>query len=348
MDPVLLHYFSATDELERQERLAELVLLHAAPAVRHTLRQKFGFYVNQGGINPYNQDAEDLYQEAIARIVELLNKLRHSSSKGEIEHFRQYSSRVAINVCVNFLRAKSPARRRLKENVRLLLIRHSEFAIWKAGAVYFCGFASWAGNQTSSWQPDTSAMDEKTAQLRALGFSTNEIKRGSLTRIVREFFEWTRAPVELDTLVKTLAAVLNLTDHPLVSTDAQADSERYSGTIPIHNSQVEERETLGQLWEAVRRLPPPQRDAFCFGFQDEQGSDFFSLLIEAQVTTLPRLAESLARSAQEILRLRSQMPMDGATIAGELQASRAQVNKWRFLAVRRLRKELQPPLQQVK
>ena len=343
MDPLLLRYCQATDEPERQERLSELVLLHAAPAVRHALRQKFGFYVDQCGINPYNQDAEDLYQEAIAKIVEMLNELHHSSSKGEIEHFRQYSSRIAINVCVNFLRAKSPARRRLKENVRLLLIRHPEFAIWKEGGNYFCGFASWRGSKILSWRPDTATIDEKTAQLRARGFSKSEIKRGSLARVVRELFECTGSPVDLDILVKTLAPILNLADHPLVSIDAQEDPERYSGTVPSHNSRVEEKEVLSHLWQAVIRLPADQRDAFCFGFQDEQGSDLFSLLIEAQVITLPKLAQTLARSAREIIRLRSQMPMDGATIAGELNASRAQVNKWRFLAVRRLRKELQPP-----
>jgi RNA polymerase sigma factor (sigma-70 family) len=343
MDALLLRYIQAPDELERQERLAELVVLHASPAVRHALRQKFGFYVDQCGINPYNQDAEDLYQEAIAKIVETLNELHHSSSKGEIEHFRQYSSRVAMNVCVNFLRAKSPARRRLKENLRLLLIRHPEFAIWKESGNYFCGFAAWRDSNMPSWQPDTTVIDEKTAQLRATRFSQSEIKRGSLARIVRELFEWTGAPVELDTLVKTLATILNLIDHPLVSIDAQLDPERFSPTIVSYNSQVEEKEVLSRIWQAVIRLPAEQRDAFCFGFEDERGSDFFSLLIEAQVITLPKLVAVFDRSSAEIIRLRSQMPMDGATIAGELRVSRGQVNKWRFLAVRRLRKELQPP-----
>ncbi len=56
-------YLQATDESERQEHLDELLLVYAAPVVRHLLRLKLGFRVNPFGVNPHNQDAEDLYQE---------------------------------------------------------------------------------------------------------------------------------------------------------------------------------------------------------------------------------------------------------------------------------------------
>ncbi len=67
MDQLLLPYLQASDESERQQRLDELLLVHAVPLVRQALRQKLGFYVDQSGINPHNQDAEDLYQEIMTK-----------------------------------------------------------------------------------------------------------------------------------------------------------------------------------------------------------------------------------------------------------------------------------------
>ncbi len=68
------------------------------------------------GVNPHNQDAEDLYQEIITKTVQILRDLSSSSPKSEIKNFKQYVGRIGTNVCVNFIRAKSPARWRLQNN----------------------------------------------------------------------------------------------------------------------------------------------------------------------------------------------------------------------------------------
>ena len=72
MDHVLLPYLQATEESEREQRLEELLLFHAAPEIRFTLRQRLGFHVSQQGVNPHNQDAEDLYREIITKTVQTL------------------------------------------------------------------------------------------------------------------------------------------------------------------------------------------------------------------------------------------------------------------------------------
>ena len=78
MDQLLLPYLQATDESERQQLLDELLLVHAAPVVRQALRRRPGFYVDERGTNPHNQDAEDLFQEIMAKIVQALHDLRNS------------------------------------------------------------------------------------------------------------------------------------------------------------------------------------------------------------------------------------------------------------------------------
>src|SRR5688572_33420284 len=114
MDQLLLPYLQTTVEEERQKRLDELLLFHAAPVVRQTLRRRLSFYVNTLGRNPHNQDAEDLYQEIMTKVVQALTDLRNPSTKTEIENLGQYVVRIASNACNDLLRAKSPARARLK------------------------------------------------------------------------------------------------------------------------------------------------------------------------------------------------------------------------------------------
>jgi DNA-directed RNA polymerase specialized sigma24 family protein len=126
MDQLLLPYLQAGDDSERQLRLDELLLVHAAPVVRHALRRSLGFYVDQRGTNPHSQDAEDLYQEIMAKIVQVLHDLRNPSVTASIQNLKQYVSRIATNACNDVLRTKSPARARLKNNLRFLCQNYLE------------------------------------------------------------------------------------------------------------------------------------------------------------------------------------------------------------------------------
>jgi DNA-binding transcriptional regulator YiaG len=60
----------------------------------------------------------------------------------------------------------------------------------------------------------------------------------------------------------------------------------------------------------------------------------------ARVATVKELAEELGMTVEEILRLRLEMPMDTKSIAIRLNTSRANVAKWRFRALLRLRAEI--------
>src|SRR6266496_6198157 len=109
MDQLLLPYLKATDEQEKTRHLDRLLLSNAAPVVRKFLRLRLNLSVDSRGHNSSNQDAEDLYQEAMTRTVQWLRDL-HNSSNPEIESFTQYVGRIAANVCNDFLRARTPAR----------------------------------------------------------------------------------------------------------------------------------------------------------------------------------------------------------------------------------------------
>jgi hypothetical protein len=62
-------------------------------------------------------------------------------------------------------------------------------------------------------------------------------------------------------------------------------------------------------------LPAEQRDAFCFGFENDSGEDLFTLLFEANAVTPTQLAKQFGLSFEELMRVWSEMPMDNAAIA---------------------------------
>ncbi|HYX29582.1 MAG TPA: hypothetical protein VE863_13530, partial [Pyrinomonadaceae bacterium] len=167
-----------------------------------------------------------------------------------------------------------------------------------------------------------------------------------LLRMVSELFDLTEAPIEIDTVVNILAIVLRLEDHAVMSLgdSPEAETSRRINEPVSDNLSADPQRLLRSLWDAVRRLPPHQRDAFCFRFHDHSGDDLFTLLIATRIATLTEIGQAFGRSEQEILRLRSLMPMDGATTASELNTSRSEVHRWRFRALKRLKKELMKPL----
>jgi DNA-directed RNA polymerase specialized sigma24 family protein len=104
---------------------------------------------------------------------------------------------------------------------------------------------------------------------------------------------------------------------------------------------LEANQLLARLWQAVIQLPAEQRDAFALSFEDEAGQDLFTMLRAAEIVNWNEIAQGMGRSVQEVVRLRGRMPMNGASVAEELRASRENVYKWRFRAIRRLKTELQ-------
>src|ERR1044072_2339462 len=170
MDNVLVPYLAARDNQARQQHLDELVTIRAAPLIRQVLRRRLAFYVSAQGVNGNNQDAEDLYQEVMTRVVQVLNQIQ-SSSGIEIDNFDLYVSRIASNTCTDFLRAKSPARTRLKEGLRHLLKRHKELVSWDRDDEILCGFARWRNTGKSSFSDQPfQEIESKLESFRSLHF----------------------------------------------------------------------------------------------------------------------------------------------------------------------------------
>jgi DNA-directed RNA polymerase specialized sigma24 family protein len=341
MDNLLLPYLKASDQSERQHHLDDLLIVYTAPVVRRTLRQRLGFHVNQLGVNPYNPDAEDLYHEIIAKVIEVLTALPTSPGT-EIEDFEKYVGRISINACLDYIRSRSPARTRLKYSLREALSRKSEFALWKSEEGFLCGLRAGAKKQAPISFQRLTEIESDLPIFRTTRFGREDITRVPLTKLTAELLKWIDEPIELDELVNLTAILLDVRDRPAESIDDEAKTyleARIADTTLVSDPGLDSEKLLRHLWRAVLALPKNQRDAFCLLFETENGEDLFTLLFQANLTTPSQLAQDLGRSLQELVRVWAAMPMDYAAIAIELKATLLQVRKSRFDALRRLEKE---------
>lgn len=333
MENLLLPLLNAGDERERQQRLEELLSIHVAPIIRQVLRQRLGFYVSAQGVNENHNDAEDLYQDAMTRIVEVLHDWQFLIT---IKNFDRYVARIVSNICADFLRTKYPARTRLKNSLRDVFRRRADLVSWRDGDEIVCGFAAWrdTGKQ---------AIDVAVTELNAFPasrFADEDVRVVPLSRVVSELIEWLGGPVQMDVLVGMLAYVRDMREQRTESLDDDLGTE-FEVDFRSTESDVEAHELLERLWHIVKRLTPKQRDVFALGFQDHAGRNLFTVLLAAGIADYKDLADGMGRSVGELARLWTQMPMDSATIATELRATRENVYKWRSGAIQKLRAELE-------
>jgi len=341
MDTLPLPPLQSNNESEPERLIGEILLREAAPLIRHVIREQLGFFLNTSGANPNQPDAEDLYHDCLAKLIGRFRKQHLHLDQEAIHHLPQYVTRITINACHDYLREKFPVRTRLKHRLRDLLDRHQDFALWRdEKGAWVCCFHAWRNNRPSRASLDRlKQLEENPGGFKESVFRHENIRYLPLPRIVAEIFKWVKSPLELDQMVNILALLLEIRDYPAKSIETDREiSERLIDRTPLCDAHLELHEAAQQLWEEIRQLPPKQRETICLSFTDENGEDLFSLLCQAEIVTLPELARGLDLPLSRLMALWKQMPMDNETLSSELNASRAQINKWRFLALAKLRK----------
>jgi len=337
MDQLLLPYLQATDHADREQHLQEILTAYAVPEVRYALRRRLSFHVDTHGKNPHNQDAEDLFQEIMTKIVQALHDLKEPSSNATIEDFKEYIARVTANCCNDVLRKQSPSRTRLKYNLRFLLAHHENFAVWKSANMTLTGLSEWRNEGVSSAQLGFSYDSQELETFRAARWPGENIKQVPLPQIVLEIFRWRSNPIEIDELVTIVADMQQIEDLPTVALHENLSTDTSSA-----QGRLEGKDVLRLLWRALRELSTEQRDVFSFGFEDDRGRDLFTVLLETETVTFRELTQEFGRPTDDIVRLWSKMPMDNKAIAQELNLTRGRVYQYRSRALEKLKKGLLP------
>jgi len=343
MDNLLLPYLSAENESDRQQRLEALLLVHAAPRIRKILRRRLGLFVTAQGVNEQNNDAEDLYQETMTKIAQALHDLSTLPGQADIKDFSKYVNRVTVNVCIDFLRSKSPERTRLKDSLRDLFKRHEELVAWMHQGEILCGFVIWRNTGKTFFSEQQPAdLEGRMDSFRAARFPHEDITRAPITQVIAELFDWLGGPIEIDALVAMMAVLLGLQEQRIESLDDESRISReahFLASAVRSDSDARTKELLTLLWDSVKRFPAAQRDVFCLSFEDLDGQDIFTLLLSNDVITVTELARDLGRSIEEIILLSERIPMDSETVARELKVARSNVYKLRFRAIQKLKSQ---------
>jgi hypothetical protein len=338
MDHRLNAFIEAPDEEQADRCLASLIDEHAAPIVREILGSSLRFHLDNRGAAS-TQDANDLFNEIVANLLARLRQIRSDHTRGAIADFRGYIAATAYNACNLYLRRKYPRRSRLKNRLRYLLSHDAAFALWSnetSGLIG--GLSQW--RDTAELTPQR--VFEKIRQdpfewiqtVKLQGIGTD---RAQLSSLLSALFESCGSPIKLDDLVNIVAEICREKDQP----DEPLDTVLNLAAPALDFETVLERQhMLALLWQEVCLLPHRQRLALLLNFRDARGQDLVSLLPYTRTATIEQIAESIELPLEEFLELWNKLPMDDATIAEWLGATRQQVINLRKCARERLERRI--------
>ncbi len=320
--------------------LSQVIAEHAEPVINRIIRYKLRHNFNRSGVAA---EAEDLRQEAIARLLVELQKLRSNMETHPIGYVRGLAATITYRLCAGWMRRQFPRQHSLRNQIQYLLTRQAGFALWLDEKYkikkLIAGLATWKGERPSIKADGLRRLlqDEKLLESLGGGGDSVDIKEALAT-----IFNHIGGPVEFNELVKTVAALLQIKDRELESVDADSDDK----LVELADQEadvawrVEKRIFLQRLWEELRQLPLHQRVALLLNLRDHNGRGCIALFPATGIASIDQLAEALEMSEEQLAELWSEMPLEDSKIAELLQRTRQQVVSARQSARRRLERRL--------
>ena len=338
MDHLLLEFIEATDEDQADLWLVTLIDEHAVPIVREILGSSLRFHLSNNRAAS-TQDANDLFNDIIANLLSRLRKIRCDRAQGAVTDFRGYIAATAYNACNLYLRQKYPRRARLKNRLRYLLSHDATFALWTNEASgLICGFAQWRERGAGSPQRFFEKIRQDPVEwIQTVGLASVGIDRAHLANLANALLQWCGSPVKLDDLVNIVADICHEKDQPDQSLDTVMQLAAPTLDFDI---MLEQQHVLALLWQEVCDLPYRQRLALLLNLKDARGQDLVTLLPYTRMATIEQIAAAIDFPLVEFLRLWNKLPLDDATIAGMLGATRQQVINLRKCARERLERRM--------
>ena len=276
-------------------------------------------------------DAEDVISETRLRLIRRLWALRRDGG-APIADFTAYVAATATRGCYAHLRARFPARTRLRNQVRYSVARHPGMVLEQVGGAWQCRSVALRA------APAAGAANEFLGA-PSLFLSRHRIHPAQpLPHLVARLLSALDQPIELDRLVDALALALGVTE-AVAAEHARADDDplrRVADPSPDASRALGDREALERLWREVVDLPANQRAALLLNLRDPDGGSALHALPATGLVSMPALAASLGMDARALDELWDELPLDDQTIAARLGLSRQQVINLRKSARARL------------
>ena len=341
----LLQPFLSAQGGEAETALGLLMTDYADAVIRGVVRSKLRSSLSYADASHLNQDAVEVYADVRAVIVGELQGLRSRPQERRIKDFCGYVATVAYHACYHYLRQKYPKRASLKNKLRYLLTRHTEFALWRGGGRGpLCGLAAWDGmakapTHTNLTMHVREALDSSPGSPLARGRSSGDPGVELLTAV----FDGVGGPLELDELVDAVAELLEI-DEGFGREEARGTKQtpdvRHVKGAPNAQTGVERRDYLGRLWAEIRQLPAAQRAALLLNLSDAQGRDCIALFPLTGVASVRDIAQALDIPAEQFAEMWDDLPLDDMIIAERLGVTRQQVINLRSSARSRLARRM--------
>jgi hypothetical protein len=322
-------FLAAEDDGTADGELERLLVDIARPLVRSIVRGQL-----QWGFWSAVVDQDDVEQAALTTVAACLGRHRSHDPPPAIRSFRDYVAVVTYNTCHQVLRARSPARERLRARVRYLLTHHPRLRLIEAPN--HRRLAALAG-----WPPDRPPLPAEAVADATLGIERPAHLPGRppgaiLANLVVSLLERLGAPSTFESLVASMAAHLGVDGPP--GAERPASEPPGASLSPVDT--LEYRDRLERLWREIRELPVRQRLALLLNLRDEEGEGMVDLLPATGVATMAEIAAVLQMPEPELTAMWPALPHDDGWIAARLGVTRQQVSNLRKCARERLARRL--------
>ena len=329
----------ASDE-QADECVSQLISEHAEPVIKGIIRYKLhlnSFHATQ------RAEADDLYQDVLLQFLTELQQLRKQPELHPITDVRGLAAVIAHRTCSRWMRRQFPERHALKSRLHYLLSRQRGLSLWQSDdGTLVAGFGIWEEQRRATTVErlgQLSQQEDLLGQIESLKSNSGRKGAGSALASV---FNYLGGPVEFDELVSTIAAVLQIRDQPIGSTDETEDVIGFAAAAGDADTawRVEKRIFLQRLWEELRQLPLNQRAALLLNLKDADGRGCIALFSITGIATLRELAEVMEMSAESFAELWNELPVEDSRIAELLRLTRQQVINARKSGRERLTRRL--------
>ncbi len=331
------------DLLTDSDRVSEeMIAKYADPVIRRVLIQRLRLYLGACRTSPVAPESEDLYQTIVLKLINSILTGDGNFLPKTPDEMKRYVAAIAHNVCNDALRIKYPGRHRIKTQIRDLFRRHPKLDSWKSDDQILCGFKSRPGRpglnencRNESWKITglISELEEEQSMRVIAGFRRTYTDSSRLSTLVLEILRWSEGPVELDNLVFLVATVQGIKDQPAESIDDLVLPDRVSDSAQRRLEEaLATAQILGGIWEDACRLPGDQRRVFILMSSDHLGESLVHRLLRSRIVRLSDLCDGLGLTADGLLEIWNDLPMNAAAIAGFMQTTPTMIAKWRHRA----------------
>jgi DNA-directed RNA polymerase specialized sigma24 family protein len=332
---LLQQWLDESDEVRSRDLLESLMRQHVEPLVRRIVGFKLGPAGGSRNQGTSRADIEDVCGTALYNLLAHLNRVKSGDSGASVRNFNGYAAVTAYNACHEYFRARKPEWARLAMKLRYLATHDSRFSLWQVQEGQdVLGFARDRGRQPG----DLAHSGEVGETLR----SKRDPARLTFSQSVECVLDAANGPLVLEDLVDVVAEWLGIKETQIESLDAE-DNKRAHPREVVRGAQAEnylsDREYIERLWQEICGLPLEHRRALLLNLEDAAGGDI-QLFDFLGIATVRQIAVTLEMDPLVFAEMWRKLPLDDATIGGQIGLSRQDVANRRSAARKRLARKM--------